>query len=157
MAFTSESSAMIATAPGPICSAWVRHQRHAAQRMGDLVRWVVLEVRRPSRQMQHMGRHDGVVVKDLHHVTGGADDELLADEAPRHRVQRLPRLDVTVRGDPPDRVDNRLEGSGRQRHQGRSFDRGEHRCRGLAIQTTVLVDSVDLGGPAQCLGLHPGQ
>ena len=41
------------------------------------------------------------VWKILHHVTGGADGDLLADQPPWHRVQRLPGLDVTVRGDPP--------------------------------------------------------
>ena len=102
MALTADSSATIATAPGPICSAWVRHQRHAAQGVGDLVRRVVLEVRGAPRQVQHVGRHDGVGVEDLHDVTGGADGDLLADEPPRHRVQRLAGLDVTVRGDPPE-------------------------------------------------------
>ena len=131
--------------------------RHAAQRVGDLVRRVVLEVRGASRQVQHMGRHDGVVVEDLHHITGGADGDLLADQSPRHRVQRLPGFDVAVRGDAPERVDHRFERSGRQRYQRVAFDRGEHRRRGLAVQTAVLVASVHLGGPPQRVGLHLGQ
>ena len=90
--------------------------RHAAQRVGDLVRRIVLEVRRAPRQMQHVGRHDGVVVEDLHDVTGGAHGDLLADQPPRHRVQRLAGLDVAVRGDPPDasrpRIQTALGGNG---------------------------------------------
>ncbi len=45
---------------------------HAAQVVGDLVRWIVLDVRGASRQMPHAGRDDDVVVEDLHDVTGGA-------------------------------------------------------------------------------------
>jgi hypothetical protein len=129
---------------------------HAAQGVSDLVRRVVLDVRRASRQMQHMGRHDGAVVEDLHDVAGGAHGDLLADESPRHRVQRLPGFDVTVRGDPPEAVDDGFKCSGRQQHQCLGLDRGEHRCRSLAIQAAVLVNSVDLSGPAQRLSLHLG-
>ena len=90
---------------------------HGVQGVGDLVRRVVLEVRGAPREVQHMGRHHGAGVEDLHDVPDGADGDLLADEPPRHRVQRLAGLDVTVRGDLPSRVDDRLKGSGRQRHQ----------------------------------------
>src|SRR5271168_1248349 len=121
--------------------------RHAAQGVSDLVRRVVPEVRRASRQVQHMGRHDGAVVEDLHDVAGGADRDLLADESPRHRVQRLPGFDVTVRSDAPETVDDGFNRPGRQRHQYIPLEGGEHRSRGLAIQTAVLVNSVDLGGP----------
>ena len=69
------------------------------RRVGDLVRRVVLEVRRATRQMQHVGGDDRIVVEDLHHITDGADGDLLADQPPRHRVQRLAGLDVAVRGD----------------------------------------------------------
>ena len=65
------------------------------------MRRIVLEVRRAPRQMQHMGGHDGVGVEDLHHIAGGADDDLLAHQPPRHRVERLPGLDVAVRGERP--------------------------------------------------------
>ena len=65
--------------------------------------------------MQHMGGHDGVVVEDLHHVTGGAHDDLLAHQPPRHRVQRFPGFDVAVRCDAPDRVDHGFKWPWRQR------------------------------------------
>ena len=48
-----------------------------------------------------MGRHDGAVVEDLHHVPDGADGDLLADQPPRRRVQRFAGLDVAVRGQFP--------------------------------------------------------
>ena len=102
-----------------------------------------------------VGGDDLALVQDLHRVPGGAGVDLLSDQPPRHRVQRLADLDVAVRADlgggPRQSATKSLRGNGfnAARSTALNTDTGAG-----AVQTAVRAFTGDLPAPGQSGLLH---
>ena len=99
IALTCISSSMTAAVAGPISAAAAGTRsgcasgRRSSPAGSARSRW-------PDRAgSTWVGCYDLALVQDLHGVPGGAGVDVLSDQPPRHRVQRLADLDVAVRAD----------------------------------------------------------